>query len=272
MKTSKTIKLLSYSTVFIMLVLYLVPLLLVVNTAFKTNPEFIISPNSIAENFNFQNFLDAWQQGSFSTYVWNTLLYTGVSTVIVIIFSIFAAFPIARGYVKWSGLLYIFFTMSMFLPNPLVPQFRLMVETGLYNTQLGYILIRSTGFGVVFILFVGYIKSISKELDEAASIDGCGYGRYMFSVIMPLMKPIIATGIVLTAIGTWNDLLGPILYLSDSKLWSISAGLLNFQGQYGNNWPLLSCGILIVAAPLLILYIFLQKYIIEGTMSGAVKS
>lgn len=103
----------------------------------------------------------------------------------------------------------------MYLPNPLIPQFSLINNLGLYNTQIGYILLKTTGTGIAFLMFVGYIKSISRELDEAAAMDGSGYTRYLFTILVPLMKPILATGIILTAIGVWNDIIGPTIYLSD---------------------------------------------------------
>lgn len=272
MKGSKTARIVSYLIVILLLFIYLFPLLMVFNVSFKTLPDFIIHPLSFAKDLKFSNYAEAWTQGSFSKYVWNSIYYTSVSTILTIVLSLFAAFPIARGYVKFGGLIYIFFIMSMFLPNPLVPQFKLMLSLDLYNSQLGYIILRTSGTGIVFLMFVGYLKSIGRELDEAAGMDGCGYLRYLFNIILPLMKPTIATGVILTAMGTWNDIMGPIMYLSDTNYWPITAGLLNFQGQYGNNWPLLACGILIVAGPLMILYIFIQKYIVDGALAGAVKS
>jgi raffinose/stachyose/melibiose transport system permease protein len=121
-------------------------------------------------------------------------------------------------------------------------------------------------------LFVGYIKSISRDLDEAAGMDGSGYVRYLFQMIMPLMKPVIATGVILTAIGIWNDFVGPIMYLPSKVNYPITFGLKEFKGQYGNNWPLLACGITLVAAPLMVLYTFIQKYLVDGALAGAVKS
>jgi raffinose/stachyose/melibiose transport system permease protein len=271
MQPSLSSRSISYAIIFAMLILYMGPLLMVFNVSFKTLAEFFTEPFGLAKSLLFSNYADAWQMGNFSVYIWNSLLYTGVSTILTVFLSLVAAFPISRGYIRWAGFFYIFFVMSMFLPNPLVPQFKLMLSLDLYNTQSGYILLRTQGIGIVFLMFVGYIKSISRELDEAAGMDGCGYSRFMFQIVIPLMKPIIATGVILTAIGTWNDIMGPVMYLSDNKLWPITAGLMNFYGQYGNNWPLLSCGILIVAGPLMLLYVFIQRYIVDGALEGAIK-
>ncbi|MEC0182526.1 carbohydrate ABC transporter permease [Paenibacillus peoriae] len=272
MSSSKGTKLLSYIIVLLMLSLYLFPLFYLFNVSMKTQSEYLIDPVAIAKSLRLENFMDAWEKGNFSQYMWNSILYTGVSTLLTLVISVFAAFPLARGYVKFSTFFYVFFLISMYLPNPLIPQFALINSLGLYNTQLGFILLKTTGTGIAFLMFVGYIKSVSRELDEAAAMDGCGYSRYLFTILVPLMKPVLATGIILTAIGAWNDIIGPTIYLSDPAYQPVTKGLFSFYGQYMNNWPLLACGILIVTLPLVILYIFLQRFIVGGAMAGAVKS
>jgi raffinose/stachyose/melibiose transport system permease protein len=272
MRESNLTKTVSYVIVFVVLILYLFPLLNLFNVAMKTNQEFMLSSTSLAKSLHLHNFVDAWKQGGFSKLILNSLIYTISATFLTVTLSFLAAFPISRQYVRWSGFFYAFFLMSLFLPNALIPQFNLIRDLGLYNTQIGYILLKASGTGIVFILFVGYIKTISKELDEAAGIDGCGYLRYLSSIVFPLTKPVLATGIVLSAIGVWNDLIGPLIYLTDKKFFPVTQGLIKFQGQYQNNWPLLACGVLIVSLPLILLYAFLQRFIIEGTLSGAIKA
>lgn len=272
MKEAKPARIFSYVVVGLMLILYLFPLFYLFNVAMKTQSEYLLDPVAIAKSFRFENFAEAWNKGNFSSYMWNSILYTSVATILTLAISIFAAFPIARGYVKFSTFFYVFFLISMYLPNPLIPQFTLINALGLYNTQLGFILLKTTGTGIAFLMFVGYIKAVSRELDEAAAIDGCSYLRYLFTILIPLTKPVLATGVILTAIGIWNDIIGPTIYLSDPAYQPVTKGLFSFYGQYMNNWPLLACGILIVIAPLVILYLFLQRYIISGAMAGAVKS
>lgn len=278
MRNSKTTQILSYAVIGLLLILYVVPLLLVFNVSLKSFNEYLLNPIGIVKNIEWGNYSQAWSEGNFAGYFANSLIYTVTATVLTIIVSLFAAFPVARGYVMWSGFIYMFFLLSQFLPNPMVAQYKLMlsfkesVSFFGYDTKLGYILLKTTGTGVVFMMFVGYIKSISRDLDEAAGMDGSGYIRYLFQIILPLMKPVIATGIILTAIGIWNDFVGPIMYLPSPSNYPITFGLKEFRGQYGNNWPLLACGITIVAAPLIILYTFIQKYLVDGALAGAVKS
>lgn len=278
MKKSKSFTILSYAVIFVLLILYIAPLILVLNVSLKSYPEYLMNPIGLVKEIQWSNYVDAWTEGNFANYFINSLIYTVVATVLTIIVSVLGAFPVARGYVKWSGFIYLFFLLSQFLPNPMVSQYKLMLSLREnldffgYDTKLGYIILKTSGTGVVFMLFVGYIKSISRDLDEAAGMDGSGYMRYLFQMIMPLMKPVIATGVILTAIGIWNDFVGPIMYLPSKVNYPITFGLKEFKGQYGNNWPLLACGITLVAAPLMILYSFIQKYLVDGALAGAVKS
>ncbi|MNO78269.1 L-arabinose transport system permease protein AraQ [compost metagenome] len=278
MKNSKSFAIFSYVVVGLLIVLYVVPLILVLNVSLKSYPEYLMNPIGLVKDVQWSNYVTAWTEGNFANYFINSLVYTVVATILTILVSVMGAFPVARGYVKWSGFIYLFFLLSQFLPNPMVAQYKLMLslreslDVFGYDTKLGYIILKTSGTGVVFMMFVGYIKSISRELDEAAGMDGSGYFRYLFQIITPLMKPVIATGVILTAIGIWNDFVGPIMYLPSKANYPITFGLKEFKGQYGNNWPLLACGITIVAAPLIVLYTFIQKYLVDGALAGAVKS
>lgn len=262
--------LLFYLVVLVALVGYLYPLLYLVNISLKTQIGYITDPVGLTKTLNWQSYADAWVQGDFSTYLINTLFYALVATFLSVLFSIFLAFPIARGYVKWSRFWYMLFVISLFLPSGLIPQFQLILHMGLYNTQFGYIML-SAGTGLGPFLIIGYLKSLPKELDEAAAIDGCGYFRYVWAVVIPLAKPVIATAAILQMIGIWNDIIGPTIYLSDPSYYPVSLGLFNFYGNFGNQWSTLAAATLIVAAPLVVLYIVLQRYIIEGAVSGAVR-
>ncbi|NQX66934.1 carbohydrate ABC transporter permease [Paenibacillus alba] len=262
---------LGYLLMLIMVILYLYPLLYLFNVSFKPDVEFIVDPVGIVKHFQPENYVNAWKQGNFSTYIWNSILYTGVAVGASVLISALAAFPVSRSYIKWSNFVYVFFMIAIFLPNNMIPQWNLIHWLGLYNTRIGYILV-NTGIGLGFMLMTGYIKAVPRELDEAASIDGCSYSRYVMTIIMPLIKPVLATSAILQAIGVWNNVIGATIYLSDKKLFPIVLGLFKFYGQFSNQWTLLAAALVIVASPMIILYIFLQRYIIEGAMTGAVKS
>ena len=121
------------------------------------------------------------------------------------------------------------------------------------------------------VILVNYIKSVPKELDEAAALDGCGYFRFVISVVFPLIQPAIATVAVLHAIGIWNELILPTIYLTSQEYYPITRGMIVFQGVYGSNWPTLAAAVLIMVMPMLAIFLLLQRYIISGLTQGAVK-
>jgi raffinose/stachyose/melibiose transport system permease protein len=250
--------------------IYLLPLLYLLMISLKSTHNFLTSPLSIPNHLEWSNFVSAWQQGSFSAYFVNSIIYTVFITIFTLLISLMVAFPVARNMWKFSNLVYLFFLISLFLPGGLIALFAESQTLHLFNNRIGYIVL-NVSTGLSFFFFVGYIKSIPKELDEAAVMDGCGYFRFLFTILPPLIRPALASMGLFTAIGAWNNLIGPVVFLSDSKLWPLTRGLFAFYGQFGNNWPLLSAAIIIVMAPLIVLFVFLQRYIVQGAMGGAVK-
>jgi raffinose/stachyose/melibiose transport system permease protein len=202
--------------------------------------------------------------------MFNSIIYAAVATTIFVITSVFVAFPIARGHVRGSGALLTLYVVALFLPPALIPQFQLILNLNLYNTRQGYILLFLVN-AIGMIILVNYIKSLPVELDESAAIDGCSYPRFMFKIVMPLIKPAIATVTVLHAIGIWNEIILPTIYLSNSDYYPITRGLVVFEGVYGSNWPGLSAAVLMLALPMVVLFLILQRHIISGLTGGAVK-
>lgn len=260
----------SYVLLLLLASMYFGPLFMLVNTAFKTNREFNRNATALPAQVNFDNFEEAWSRANFPQYMFNSSLYAFTATAIYVITAIFVAFPIARGYIKGSNFVLTLFVIALFLPPALIPQFQLILELGLYNTRPGYILLLITN-PIGIIILVGYLKSLPRELDEAAAMDGCGYFRFILSIVFPLSRPIIATVVVLHAIGIWNELILATIYLTNEDFYPITRGLLVFQGVYGSNWPVLAAAVLLMALPMIILFLFLQRYIISGLTAGAVK-
>lgn len=260
----------SYILMAIMALVYLGPLLMLVNTSLKTLPSFSRDATALATELNFKNFADAWERANFPRYLLNSILYTAASTVIFIVTGLFVAFPIARNYVKGAGFLLTLYVIALFLPPALIPQFQLILNLGLYNTPQGFVLLFVVN-AVGIVILVSSVKAIPRELDEAAAIDGCGYIRFVWSIILPLLRPAIATVIVLHAIGVWNEIIAPTIYLTNEKYYPITRGLIVFQGVYGSQWPTLAAAVLMLTLPMLVLFLFLQRYIVSGLTAGAVK-
>lgn len=260
----------AYALLLVFAVIYIGPLLMLVITSFKTLPEFMKSATALPTTINVRNFVEAWNKANFLRYMTNTLIYTVSATAIYVVTAVLVAFPISRGYVKGAGILLTLYVIALFLPVALIPQFQLMLSLGLYNNPIGYIMLFLVNpIGVV--ILVNYIKTLPLELDEAAAMDGCGYFRFVISIIFPLISPAIATIAVLHAIGIWNELILPTIYLTSKDYYPITRGMIVFQGVYGSNWPTLAAAVLIMTLPMLVLFLVLQRYIVSGLTSGAVK-
>ncbi len=263
-------RIVTYVVLVLFAIIYAGPLLMLVNTSLKTLPEFMKDATGVSSSLNFKNFVDAWNKASFPRYLTNTLIYTLSATTIYIVTAVFVAFPISRGYVKGAKVLLTLFVIALFLPVALIPQFQLMLGLGLYNNPIGYIMLFLVNpIGIV--ILVNYIKTLPRELDEAAAMDGCSYFRFVTTIVFPLIQPAIATVAVLHAIGIWNELILPTIYLTSKEFYPITRGMIVFQGVYGSNWPTLAAAVLIMTMPMLIIFLVLQRYIVSGLTAGAVK-
>lgn len=262
---------LAYLSVAIVLLVFLLPLFFAVTTSLKTYTDFMKEPVSLVFEPTLENFLNAWEKADFGQYIFNSLLYTIVGTALSMVLCLLIAYPVSRRYVRFSSGLLLFLTIGMFLPDGTIPLFQMFLKMGLYDTRIGYIFSMLTIGGVPMMFFTSFIRSIPKELDEAAVMDGCGYFRCFFTIILPLCKPAISSMAILTAINIWNDITRGIVFLSSMDKFPITRGLFTFSGQYSTNWPELMAALLIVSLPIIVLYICLQRYIIDGMTSGAVK-
>lgn len=260
----------SYAILILFAAFYVGPLLILIFAAMKSLPEFFQDPTGLPESLTLSNFSEAWDLANFPGYLLNSLIYTIVATTLFVLMSVFVAFPIARGYVKGSGAMLTLYVIALFLPPALIPQFQLILNLGLFNTRPGYILLFLIN-PIGLIILVNYIKSVPKELDESAAMDGCSYPRFVWSILIPLIRPAIATVTVIHAIGIWNELILATVYLTNEDLYPITRGLIVFEGVYGSDWPKLAAAVLMLMFPMLVLFMFLQRYIISGLTSGAVK-
>ena len=230
---SRWLKIGSYAILGFFSIFYIWPLFMLINTSLRPFTEYLQDPGGLASEPSLANFSEAWELANFPQYMLNSALYTTTATAIFIATSLFVAFPIARGYFKGSKALLTMYVVALFLPPALIPQFQLILNLGLFNTRPGFIL--------------------------------------LFLVIFPLIRPAVATVTVLHAIGIWNELILPTIYLTDPAKYPITRGLIVFEGVYGNNWPGIAAAVLMLMIPILVLFMFLQRYIIGGLTAGAVK-
>jgi len=260
----------AYVFLILLAIVYIAPIAMLVLTSVKTLPEFNKSPVSLPTTLALDNFVEAWNKANFPRYLLNTVIYTVSSALIFVISGTFLSVALARRFVRGDRVMFTLFLIALFLPPALIPQFQLILRLGLYNNPIGYIMLFLVNpIGIV--ILVNYIRTIPVELDEAAAIEGCGYFRYVIQIVLPLAMPAIATVAVLHAIGVWNELVLATIYLTKADYYPITRGLIVFNGIYGNNWPVLAAAVLMIAAPMGVFFVFMQRYIIGGVTAGAVK-
>jgi raffinose/stachyose/melibiose transport system permease protein len=247
------------------------PLMMVVMTSFKTKAEanyLNIKPPKI---WQFGNFKEVLQANFFKTFQ-NSLFITIISVVLIIIFSSILGYLLVRRNTRGCRLIYRFITFGIIAPFAALPTIQLLKMLGMYGTRFSICLVYTALFmPFTVMMFSGFIKTIPRELDEAAIIDGlAGFGLF-FRIVFPLLKPVLATTGVLNFMWVWNELQIPLYLTNSSSKWTLPLSVYNFYGQFSRNWNLVCADVVLVSLPVVFVYIFAQKYIISGMTAGAVK-
>ncbi len=198
----------------------------------------------------------------------------GLAAAVVLVDDVFAAlaaFVIQRRRGALRFLYYLFF-LGLIAPVAIVPTIRLMMDLRIHNTYPGIVLYY-TATVLPFSVFVltGFMKSLPRELDEAALMEGCGYARLFFRIIVPLIVSALVTVTIVVTTAVWDDFMGPFYLISDSRKWTIMLKIFSFMSQYETQWGLVFAFMMMVLAPVLIVYLALQRYIIEGLTAGSLK-
>jgi raffinose/stachyose/melibiose transport system permease protein len=261
----------AYLVLAVLALIYLIPLAFVLFVSLMSTRQFALSAASFPDPIMWSNYPIAWVKGTFNTYFINSLIYTAAIVVGTLTIATLAAFPIARGHLRGTNVFYIVFLSGILLPAGIIPQFFILQQLGLYNTQIGYILLWCSRVALPIFILTGFIKTIPVELDDAAAIDGCSYIRYVVQIIVPLLKPALSVVGLILAIRVWNDIIGPVIFLPSRDIKPISAGLLQFFAENAADWTLIAAAILITALPLVLLFLVAQRYIIAGVTGGAIK-
>lgn len=250
----------------------LVPFCIVIFNAFKTSNEAINMSIQPPAALHWENFKTVWQVGSIPQSYLNSFLLSSVSVFLSVVMSSMCAFVLVRNAKRLHKFLYILFTLGLMLPVNMVAVVKVLNWLNLYNTRLGAILL-FTGLIMPFsvFLFHGFIDSIPKEMDEAASVDSAGTVTLFFRIILPMLKPVTVTVIIINFLSTWSDFSTPLYILPDPAKAVIVQQVYNFYGTFTASWNLVSVTILYAIVPILIVYAFGQKYIISGMSAGAIK-
>jgi multiple sugar transport system permease protein/raffinose/stachyose/melibiose transport system permease protein len=250
------------------------PLVWMISSALKTQSTVFTDMSIFPASPHFSNFADAWIKGKFGVYFFNSVLYTLVCVVGVLLISSLAAYAFARFQFPGKNFFYYMFLATIMIPVPgaIVALYVLIAKLGLINTRLGYLLPQING-GLALGLFIlrPFFERIPKDLEDAARIDGCGRLGIWWHVAMPLAKPALAVVALFTVLSVWNEFILAQLVLQSQSLMPLQLGLVKFWGGTLTEYPLLMAGMAISIFPIVIAYIFLQRHIIAGVTAGALK-
>ena len=254
--------------------LWIYPLLWMISASLKTNAEIFAGLGLIPEVPQWQNYQRAWQQARIGQYFTNTVIITLSSVILVVVTTSMIGYVLGRYSFPGKQVIVGLFVATVFLPTgyTIIPVFEMVNRLGLADTLWGVILAQSGGAHVLYILlFAGYFSQLPRELEEAAIMDGAGFVRVFFQIMLPLAMPIMATVIILQFIGSWNDFLLPlVLTLSRPELRTLAVGMYAFRGEFYVDWGGMAAAATISLLPIIIVFLFMQRYFLEG-IAGAVK-
>ncbi len=256
-------------------VLFIAPILIIINYSFKTKKElYLSSPLSLPQSIQFANYEKAFTKLDLATTFTNTLLYTAVSVLILALLCGSTAWAIARCRAKFFKFCYIYFIVGILIPYQalFLPIYIIGYNLNLTNTRYGIIFMYiATGVSFGVFLMNSFMSTVPLELEEAARIDGCSVFRTYFTIVMPLLKPAMATLIIMQAFQIWNDYLLASLYVSKKQLKTLTVAIQSLFSAQTSDYTTAMAAIIISVLPIAVLFISLQKYFIKGMTVGAVK-
>jgi raffinose/stachyose/melibiose transport system permease protein len=250
------------------------PLYLIVITSLKEQGRMVVDPLGLPKIWHWENISLAWQKGHFATYFQNSVVVT-VSTVgIVLILSFFTAYAFARMSFPGKNLIYVIFLVGLAIPGDvlLIPLYYILKDMDLLN-KLWALILPGAAFGLSFAILMlrSFIEQLPKEILEAAIIDGCSELQVALKIVVPLCRPALLSLLILNFMWNWNSFIFPVVLIQTDELRTITAGLNYFQGRWVANVPLLMAGTLIIALPVIVVYILFQREFVKGITAGAVK-
>ncbi|WP_205600806.1 carbohydrate ABC transporter permease [Gracilibacillus sp. YIM 98692] len=261
--------------IFIFLLITVYPIVWLILSSFKDPSEFSKPMYALPEGLHIQNYIDAWTVGNMGTYFTNSVLVTFPALFCVLIFGAAAAFAIEKMKWKLNNAVLLLFLAGIMIPMQIVllPLFTIYHNTGLLNNLLGLVIVYiAFGLPLTIFLFTGYYKTLPNELIEAAIIDGASIYQIFYKISIPMILNAFVSVALVQFFFIWNDLIFAMTFISDSDLRTIQTGLINFTGQYGQReWGPTFASISLAIIPTLILYLVLNKLVMKGMTSGAVK-
>jgi raffinose/stachyose/melibiose transport system permease protein len=266
--------LLSYGLLVVMACIFAYPLMLMLLAGFKTTPEIFRNPFGLPQSWDLTLFRDAWARANFGLYLRNSLLVSAGATLLLLACAAPAAYALARYRFMLSGLILFFFLAGIMIPIRLgiLPLFLLMRDLGLLDTPFSLILTyAASGMPMSVFLLTIFFRALPRELEDAARVDGCSEYGIFWRVMLPLVRPGLATVTIVNVVPWWNDFFFPLLFIQSETWKTIPLGMQLFFGQHMTNWALVFAGMILASLPLLVLYLLMSRQFIAGLTSGAVK-
>ncbi|HEX6923471.1 MAG TPA: carbohydrate ABC transporter permease [Bacillales bacterium] len=252
----------------------LLPFFMVFFSTFKSISELFQSPLGWPNSWSLENYRQLFVKEPMFGYFMNSVIVTAASVGFILFFSSLISYAIIRMSKKIGYVVFGFFVIGMMIPTQanMIPIYLLVTKIGLYDTLLGVILVLiafliPTG---VFIM-TGFMKTLPNGLIESAKVDGANEWQMYSRIVVPLSMPSIATVSIFSLVIVWNNLLYPLLLLKSDAVKTLPIALLDFQGQYLTNYPLIFAGVIVASVPMIVAYLFLQRYFIAGLTAGSMK-
>jgi len=263
-----------FALILLLAIVFIFPLYIAVLMSIKTAKQTFDSFYALPSSLDLSNYMQAWSTSKFPAAISNSLIITSLSVILIVLVSALAGYSIARRSKPFYNIVFLLFLSGMMIPFQvtMLPLYKLGKSLEMLNTHWGIILIYG-GFGVQMgvLFYTAFIRQISREIEEAATIDGCSTPGIFFRIIIPLLKPVTATVVVLNALYIWNDFLLPLLYLQDNGLRTIPLQQYFFFGQYSSELNLAFAYAVMGMIPVIAFFLLMQKFIIKGIAAGAVK-
>ncbi|MDD6762982.1 MAG: carbohydrate ABC transporter permease [Clostridiales bacterium] len=274
-------KIIIYAVLIIVFAAVMFPLIYIILSSFKTNMEIMAEPDRIFPKvWTLNNYKEAWNSDVMDVgrMFFNSMWFTISSVIVTLIVSAVSGYVFARGEFKFKKVIFAMFSSLMFVSLgsiTIYPQFEVLGLFGLNKSLVGLVVLTCFGIPIVNMYLVrSFVNSLPKELDEAAKIDGCTFTGIFFRIILPLLKPIMATIAVLTFNGSWNSYIMPAMFtLTNPKQQTLIVGIMALKnsGMGASQWNLMLAGTVIALVPVLVMFAVANKYFVSGLADGAVK-
>jgi len=267
-------RVLIYLVLGLLALVFVYPIALMVIDAFKTTPEIFRQPFGLPSRLGLETFREVWRRAHFGLYLRNSVLVTGGSLLVLLACAAPSAYAIARYRFPARGLVFLFFLAGIMVPIRLgiLPLYLLMKHLNLLDTPFSLIFTyAASGMPMSVFLLSIFFRTLPSDLEDAARIDGCGEYRIFWSVMLPLVRPAVATVTIVNVVPWWNDFFFPLLFLQSNTWKTVPLGMQIFFGQHLTNWSLVFAGMVMASLPLLAVYLLMSRQFISGLTSGAVK-